>query len=536
MPGKFNPDVTPYCLEIYSAIAQRKHKIVVPVMGTQMGKTEMCFNVVAHKLDTFPVPTSFAFPTEYLAQSVSKGRFDKLLRTCESLRKKVTMDQVLEKHIGGSVLRFVWTTSATQLCSHPTCLVIIDERDRMGNDVEGEGDPVELLDARTVTYGALASILVTSTPTLWGASPTWSLMESGTMKKWCFNCAFCGQDFPPSLEVFGWAEDLSDAWITCPHCNKNNTESQHRQQLFSSGHYKMFGQESAVIESFWVSGLSSPWRTWKEAAEKWSKAHASGDHNKMQAVVNTVFGEPYKLQGEILDWQTLRGTGNTHKVGDIPPGVQVKTLGCDVQADCIYYALRGWEKEKAEGILRSYVITYGILLGNTEEDAVWQKLDNLIRATAPRIACIDSGYRSHLVYAFCREKSGHCIPCKGSDRQGAPIRTSPIDTIYKAGKLQASSLRLYRVDDYYYKSLFFSGLKMANIILPSNVEDEYLKQITAEQLVTSRTGEQVYEKRYTQNHWLDCEKLNMVSATVLRLDLMGQEAPVRDRIRSRGIE
>lgn len=531
-PGKFNPDITPYFLEIYEAASNGKKKRVAGATGTQMAKTEFCFNHVGFTLDGLAVPATMAFPAEYLAKSISKDRFKKMLRTCDTLKSKVTSDQVFEKHIAGTVLRFVWTSSATQLCSHPTCLVIIDERDRMCNDVEGEGDPVELLDARTVTYGEMAKILITSTPTLWGASPIWMIVESGTFQKWCFRCMHCNKIYVPSLELFGWEEDYEDAWLICPECDKKNRESEHRKQILDSGQYQIFGNPKAETESFWVSGLASPWRKWTTCAQKWDEAKKSGDHNKMQTIVNTVFGETYKLQGDSVAWEELQNRFGLHEVGTTPPGVMIKTLGCDVQADCIYYALRGWESSE-----NSYVIDFGMIFGNTEEGEVWQKLENLVSTLRPRICCIDSGYRSHLVYAFCRNHKGFCFPCKGTDQQGSPIRTSPLDTVYKNGKLQPSALRLYRFDDFYFKSLFYSALKMERINFPKNTLTEYLKQITSEHLVTSKNGKQVYEKRYAQNHWLDCEKLNLVAATIARVDLMGkEEKKARPRVISRGVQ
>lgn len=455
-----------------------------------------------------------------------------MMRGCKSLRDKLGIDQITEKQIAGSSLRFAWTTSATQLCSHPACLILLDERDRMNNDVEGEGDPLDLLEARTTTY-LNAKAIVTSTPTLAGASPIWALFEEGIQHKWAIPCPQCGSFLIPSLSALAWDSDnpaeLKRAWLHCP-CGAEIEDSQ-RHALNAKGKFLAVAQtaQCAASASFWVSGLCSPWRSYLDAARKWLEAKASDEHSRMQSVINTVFGECYALRGEAQKWEFLwENLRGEYADGEVPQGVEIITCGVDIQQDCIYYAIRGWAKEE-----QSYLISHGIIYGSTEDENTWRGLEAILHSRPVRLACIDAGYRSHFVYAFCKEVPG-CLPCKGTDRAGAPIRATQIEMDFR-GKRFSGGIKLFHVDDFHFKSLLFSHLRMKKWYLPRDIDEEYCRQICAEELVTNRAGKPEWNLVYRNNHYLDCEKLNLVAANILRVDLLGQ-AQTKPRQASKGID
>ena len=532
------------------AVVNSRYKRIVVAMGSQMGKTEFCFNVIGHRLDIAPVPTIFIFPTQRLAESVSQSRFMKVIRSSASLWSKLAkgrLNKITEKYIAGVRLSFAWSSSSVQLCSHPAGLVVLDERDRMENDVEGEGDPVLLVAARTTTYPD-AKLVITSTPTLQGLSPIWSLWEQGTRQKWHVSCPLCGHYILPCLQNFGWGntEDpakVQEAYLVCTNCHAHIPDLWRTKM---DGVFLAVGQEvrdgviiGAVKEtntaSFWVSGLCSPWRSYHEAAVQYLEAKKQNDPTQLQACINTVFGECFQNRGEAPPWrdifETLRANYETNT---IPDGVIGITCGADVQKDAIYFAIRGWGRDE-----RSWLLKYGIIYGETDNEETWQKFEKLLRTPIDgklpiRLLCIDAGYRSHFVYAFCKELPGFALPCKGQKKQSAPISASSIEISFQ-GRRFKGGMKLFHIDDGYFKSLLYSKLHGQNWVLPKNVDEEYCRQLVAEEMVVDRSGKLSWVQNYQHNHYLDAEKLNLVAAAILQIDMLEKKESER-KIVSEGID
>ncbi len=212
-----------------------------------MGKTELGFNIIGHRLDDDPVPIIYVAPTQKLVESISKDRIMKMFRNCPSLWRKLLKgksEKITEKFVGGVRLGFAWASSAVELSSHPAGLIIVDERDRM-DDLAGEGDPVVLAEARTVTYPN-GLVMVVSTPTVEGASPVWSLFQEGTQHKWAIPCPSCGEYFVPSFSVLKWPakstpiQAAKSAYLECPACQAHINDEQkyhlNKQGKYSTSH------------------------------------------------------------------------------------------------------------------------------------------------------------------------------------------------------------------------------------------------------------------------------------------------------------
>jgi phage terminase large subunit GpA-like protein len=193
---------------ILQAGADFRFRRVVLVMGSQLGKTEALLNLIGWRLDDDPCPILYVSPTQRQAESISRDRLGKMIRSTPSLWSKLAKgqaDKISEKWISGVRLGFAWAGSATELASHPAGMVLVDERDRMDATTAGEGDPVSLAEARTATFPD-GKVIVCSTPTLEGASPIWSLWEEGTRHRWAWPCPHCAEYFVPTLELLRWPE------------------------------------------------------------------------------------------------------------------------------------------------------------------------------------------------------------------------------------------------------------------------------------------------------------------------------------------
>jgi len=527
-----------------------------------MGKTEAIFNIIGHRFDDGPyTPTLYIGPTEKQVKSISRDRVDKMLRSTPSLWEKTEKGQrygVGEKWIAGVRLGFAWAGSATELASHPAGLVLVDERSRMVSDVGGEGDPVVLASARAKNFPN-RKIGIFSTPTEEGVCPTWSLFESGEINLLAFPCLECLEYFVPVLALLQWPEGctpdqaLKQAYVVCPHCGGIHTDNEKSTQLGAAQFIRhrrisrdeksdgaVFGKylpdpDAPTLRTagYWISGLASPWVSFGETAKKVIEAHKSGSIETIQGVVNTYGGELFREQGDAPDWLEVLENRDDYPPRTIPRGVQVITLGADVQKYGIYYVIRGWGHNS-----ESWLLDQDYLTGQTDHDAVWNALRNVIQA--PILdrpidrAFIDSGYRpgdvvvrpDHAVYTFCRAIPGVAYPTKGRDVLDRPYYFRAIDYTVGGATIKGG-VKLCHINTDFFKRWVHSRIKWPEgesgaWHLHNETTEDYARQVVAEELVTrASSGRMIWVIRDRNNHYFDCE----VNATCAAYSLNVHKLP-----------
>lgn len=525
-------------LPFLEACSSPLYSTVVFCCGAQMGKTENILNIVGHRLTDGPyVPVLLIFPTEKLARSMSNDRFKKMIESTEVLNKRLqggNSNKVMEKFFAGIRLGFAYAGSATELSSHPAGLVVIDEIDRM-MDVAGEGDPYLLAKARTKNYTS-STVVITSTPTLEGASRIWSLWEGGTMARWAWPCPHCTEYFVPEYKLLVWENGATPtrasktAHVVCPHCG-GAVHTKHRNRANARGRYLYcikseageyvdvgFNPPDNSTASFWASGLASPWQTFGEIAYVTATALETENPGTIQGAINTYLGECYRLRGDAPEWSLVMGHVSQYDRFELPPQVQLITAGVDVQKDLLYYAIRayGYRGE-------SWLIQHGEVYGQTEFDQVWVDLHGVIDQQFSDMPIarvfIDSGYTpgalharpDNQIYKFCRLNLGQCYPSKGRDMQAKPLQASKID-VTVGGAIIKDGLVLWNVDTDYFKRQLYTAIRRDpgdpyGWHIYQGVGEEYCRQITSEECITDDRGKRTWIKTREDNHYLDCEVL-----------------------------
>lgn len=537
-PGRFDINRTPYFIEPAEALANPNFDIVGVMCGTQQAKSELCNNFIGHRMDARAQPAIFVFPTQKLAESFSQTRFSKMLQTCKSLaqkHQKGKSDKITLKIINGAPLLFAYATSASQLCSHACATACVDELDRMPDDVEGEGAPLELILARLATYPN-SKALVTSTPTLAQISPIFFLFKEGTAGKCHVSCPHCNEWILPCFDIFRWDDDdyekVSRAWLECPKC-KGEIGEEYKSHISDIKNIKYWRVEKdgTLVDwrktnnktaTFWMSGMLSPWRNFLYCATRWLKAVGSGSEKRKQAVMNTVFGEPYEGKGEAPPSDAVKECRLSYTLGQLKRAFSdVIFMTVDVQKDGLYYVIRGWNTRS-----KSALIDRGFIFGDTEDAEVWKKCYNLSRKKWGKYPVnytfIDAGYRTAYVYGFCKKYGSNYIPVIGREKQRAPILSSDVEIDMK-GKRFRYGLKLFTIDDGYFKEMLYSRIREAtHWHVPYNIDDEYCKQVTSESLYTDGFRKK-WIKKYKHNHYLDCEKMQLFASALLHIDLAGED-------------
>lgn len=585
-PGEWRSERTPYMIPIVRAFSDHRYHYVCAIMGAQMGKTDNLFNVAGHRLDDDPAPVLYVGPTQSNIQKVIEPRVMKMLRSVPQLYARLAKgkgSQKTYKSFGDIAWRLAWAGSATELASDPVALALVDELDRMDRDIGGEGDPLELVEARTSTYPD-GKVGVTSTPTVgnvdveknertgfehWKVanpddidSPIWKLWQQGTRFEWAWPCPECKEYFIPRFKQLWFPEKASpqvaykEARVACPHCACLIGE-EHKSEMNARGVFVAPGQwvledgtvcgdiEETDVASFWVSGLCSPWRSFGHRARDFVRAKNSGEPGKVQAVINTRFGELFKVAGEAPDWQLAANLRADYDFDANIEDVQVITCGVDVQKNRLIYSIRGWGYG-----MTSWQLRHDEIWGETEQDEVWDRLADLLTGTeigGKRITLmnIDSGYRpgdkykrpDNQIYKFCRRFKGWARATKGHETQDRPVKMSKIDITVR-GKVLKKGLDLWHINTDHFKSWVYGRIEWPTdqpgaFLLSRETTDDYCMQLTAEARVTKPSGHFVWVRIRQDNHYLDCEVLNVAAAYMLQLHMLRQQKAEADAVKDK---
>lgn len=589
-PGKRDPTFTPYMVPFaraFDAAYQlatfgRHYEALVKVTSAQSGKTDTTLDVIGQTLDQAPGPILYVGPSrEWFNQSKFEQRLSHMLATAPGLKAKASTGKRTNKwhkHVGGVPIGLAWAGSPSQLRGMSARIAIVDELDAMGVATQKEGDTFALLEARGASYrdrirAAISTPLEGAVDTevcersgleFWRkmepedvSSPIWRHWQSGTMHHFCWPCPHCAEFFVPRFKQLRWpegatpAEAKRTAWIECPRCGGIIDES-HKASLNARGVYVAPGQTvdhdgtvrgeppDATTLSMWSSGLCSPMVTIGERAASYLTAKASGEQSKIQAVINTGFGECYAPGGgDVPEWQEVAECRQPYAMASVPDGVRYLTLTVDVQKRSLVYVIRGWGHAAT-----SWLIDCGELGGETAEAKVWNDLALLLkRPLGDRVihrAFIDSGYRPdkpvnlpvNRVYEFCRRFPRLAFPTKGRATSDRPVTLSKIE-VTATGRTKSYGLDLYLLDTDWCKSWVHERIRWDEDQpgawhLPEDISEGYCKQIVSEARVRKPDGRPVWVRRSRQNHYFDCEAMQAAIAHSLNLHLLSAPEPRAD--------
>lgn len=559
-PGPWRSSRAPWTIQVTKAIARSEFKRIVGVCGSQTSKTETLLNYIGHRLDDDPVPMLYIGPTKSNVDGVIEPRLTKMLRSAPSLWEKTAKGkqaQKLIKRVNGVECRLGWAGSATELASQPAGVGMVDEYDRM-DDIKGEGSVLELVEARLATYPD-SKLIVDSTPTIgkvetythketglehWKVapaedvlSPIWRLWQEGTRHEWAVPCQHCGDYFIPRFKHLTWPKDSTPdeayktAGLAHEGCGGIHSEK-HKPAMNDGGFLVAPGQwvEDGQVKgdppdtdtfSFWVSGLMSPWVPFGKRALNWLRAVESKDPGRIQAQINTSFGELYMQKGDAPSWEVVKQCAGEYNTGEVPSWVQWLFLTVDVQKNRLEWTLRGWGAPE----MQSALIEEGILTGETDMPDVWEALDGMMDrewgGLPIKAIAVDSGYRADEVYHFVSKYPGRAFACHGKEHHSKLFSAKPVE-VNRAGKTLRSGVKVWTFDTNHFKSWVHGRIQWPSDqpgawLVPDDVSDDYCKQVTAESLMTLPSGRQRWVKTRIDNHKFDCEVLQALLAQILNV-------------------
>jgi phage terminase large subunit GpA-like protein len=512
---------------IMDAINDPTVREVVVMTSAQIGKTELLNNIVGYHISQDPSPILVVQPTLDMAQTWSKDRLAPMLRDTPALqglvkdpRARDSGNTTLHKVFPGGHITACGANSPSSLASRPIRVVLMDEVDRYPVSAGSEGDPVLLAKKRATTFWNRKVVLV-STPTNKGASRIETAFESSDQRHFYVNCPHCDAKQTMKWSNVKWDEDKPEtARYICDDCGVEWDEAD-RMRAIRNGHWKAHDEFTGVA-GFTLSTLYSPWASLADGVRDFLEAKKQPA--TLRVWVNTYLGESWEEQGEAVDDYEL--SQRREDWDALPREVLLLTAGVDVQDDRLEVEVVGWGLDE-----ESWSIHYQTIYGDPSSPKVWEDLDVVLarkwehESGSEMIAtatCVDSGgHHTQSVYKYCKAREGRRVfAIKGVGGDGRPLVGRP-------SKNNIGKVNLFPIGVDTAKHLLFSRFRITEpgagyCHFPSDRDDEYFKQLTAEKIATryhKGFARREFVKVRPRNEALDVRVYAMAALTLMNANL-----------------
>jgi len=549
-PGNWRTERAPYTKEVMDAFSDGAVEKVVCQWASQLAKTEIILNVLGYFIAVDPCPMVVAQPALPLARYFSRARLAPMIRATAPLADKIAEPKsrdsdntTLSKGYEGGQLDIVSAQSVSDLSARPARIVLADEVDRY--DDTAEGDPLDLLDARTANF-AFRKVGYFSSPRDKGASRIEAAYLESDQRKWWAPCPHCqrhqvlkwanvswdkavDENDEERLDEDGEAMHLPEtARYFCEHCGAGWGEAE-RQAAVRLGQWRAEKPFNGIA-GFWLNALNSPWQTLERLVKKYLAAKEVP--GRLRTFVNTVLGETWEEAASMVSDDALvrRAEQAAYGLGDkLPTGVLILTASVDNQGDRLEVEVLGWGRG-----YESWHVQHTVLAGDPGRPELWEELDNLLagawetadgRVLPLRAVGIDSGgHHTELVLRFCRPRWGRRVWALKGISRGMHERVWPL----RHSHSRKSRDRFWTVNVDAAKKAVTDWLKIEEpgpgyCHFPRGTAPDYFKQYRAERLVTRYKrgfAVLVWEKRSgRRNEALDLRAYNY--AVLCGLEAMG---------------
>ena len=535
MPGKYRSGVAPYQREPMEAVNDSTVQTIAVMFCSQSGKTEMLANVVGYFIASDPSPILVVQPTLELAESWSKERLVPMVRDTPALESLVkdaksrdSGNTILMKQFPGGNIAIVGANAPSGLAGRPRRVVLLDEVDRFPASAGTEGDPCMLAIRRTESFWN-SVIVLTSTPTIKGASRIESEFLQTDQRRWFCPCHKCGAREPLKWSQVKWPDGKpEDAWYECEHCLAHWNDAE-RLQAVKAGEWRATAEFKGK-RGYHLNGIASPFKAKKgyasrlhQMAAQFLEAKAGGEET-LKTWVNTFLAETWEASGDRVDHGEIEKRAEEYSPDSVPDGAVVVVVGSDVQSDRIEAESLGLgEEDETWGIERR------VFWGDTEKPDVWKSFGEWLRSIKYTrtdgveltldATAIDAGHKPKMVRAFIRGCGLQRVFCV----LGSNVAMS---AIVQPRFNKASRSWTYAVNTDSIKDILFarmkipeSGPRYMHFPKGNGYTEEYFRQLTAEEsrMVKQRGFQKrVYHKIRERNEALDMRVYQLGAIEILQ--------------------
>ncbi len=527
--------LTPYVVEPLEMLRPDSgHTKVVVKKSAQTGFSTLGLVWLLYLVDRAPDDMMIVQPTITAAREFNEQKLDPALKASPTVRRKVRPQRsrsgegstTYSKKFPGGRIVLTGANSAADLSSKTVRFALADEVDRWPQDLDGQGDPMGLLDARQLSFTRTASHkkLVVSTPTTKAASRIDRDFEGGDQRKWVMPCPHCAAEIDFRFgQMRGELAAPYNARYVAQCCGRD-VESWRQRQMVLAGKWHPTRPGPGRYPSYAINSLASLLTSWDKIWEEFLKS--DGDPIAEKAFVNLWLGESFEEQGADLDASKIAAKTEDYARNVVPANCGRTALVVDTQGDRLEWALYGFGPPPTSAAVEQWIIAAGVIEGDLTTDAPWDELERLGQKQWPygggkafpadALGVDTGGNHTQAVYRFVR-RNRKWRALKGSSQREAVILSTPrrIEVKNTFGRL-LFKVPLYFVGGHDLKIWLSRALKAieqdadmpGRLHLTREIADEaYCEQLTAEILVPrqKRDGRVVQEwhKIRARNEALD---------------------------------
>nr|DAM30124.1 MAG TPA: terminase large subunit [Caudoviricetes sp.] len=532
MPGPWRNEKTPYLREIMDEFINYDTEEIIFCKPSQVGGTEAMQNMLGYVIQQDPSPTLIVYPTDTLAESISKNRLEPMIRASKPLRKLYNENESskLELQFDGMYLSLNGANSPSALASKAIKYLFLDEVDKYPGASKKEADPIRLARERTKTFTNQRKIYMTSTPTL-QTGHIWQALQGADIEKHYFvPCPHCGEYIElkfsnlrfPSGDDLDNSERADMAVYVCQECGCKITD-QDRDNMIRYGEWREVRRNTKASKkvAFWINTLYSPFVRFSEIVKEFLDSKDNPD--LLQNFVNSWLAEPWedtKLKTD-ADMVMERQTDLPQLV--VPSWARYLTAGVDVQETCLYWTIRAWGPYiTSQNIAHGQALSFQDIESTMDTPYLTESGEQVIVS----LCLIDSGYDADSTYDFCATNSEWAMPVKGaSNPMMSHFKTSKINKVDS----KAYGMNLVLVDGDKYKDMIASRMRKDNgkgaWMVYEGCDREYAEQVTSEHKVNEKSGSRVVQRwrpkhSHIDNHYLDCEVYSLAAADILGVRML----------------
>jgi len=386
--GYYENDQAPYMVEPMNEFNSRVFSGLIFVGPAQSGKTQgLILNTIAYSIKVDPMDMIVYSPTQAAARDFSVRRIDRMHHNSADLgdmmRSEKEADNKFDKHYkSGMILTISWPSRA-EFAGRPIGRVVLTDRDRMDDDIEGEGEPFDLGLKRTTTFRSFGMCVAESSPSRPIKDPKWvrktpheappckgilSLYNRGDRRRLKWPCPHCGNYFEGNFKMLTWDKKSNPLLaaetvrMICPKCNEE-IWPEARKEMLRKARWVKDGQEideegniygpeiRSKIASFWLNGVAAAFVTWIDLVVIYIEAEKdferTGSELSLIKFYNTDLGEPYLPKAleslrlpEVLQARA-EAIGGTKDEPCVPEGVRFLTATVDVGQNLFIVQVHG---------------------------------------------------------------------------------------------------------------------------------------------------------------------------------------------------
>lgn len=333
--SKFRRETVPYMIEPMNMATSRNYRALIFAGPSRSGKTMLLNGIWSHAITCDPARIGFYLDERATRDSYQMNTFSPIVRNSPDLAAKRatgrgsdTIDSKL--FIGGTHITLD-VVSGSRLQERTLDKALGTEFDQYGPDVDGEGEPLNLMLARTYMAGSRGLTAVESSPRApildeseVSADPhtapkvaygVFSHFPNTTRGRLYWPCPCCGTMFVPNYDMLIVPNSDDDkeagqaAKMQCPHCRDLISPDLKLEMLAASQWLHMGVEGKAVsLESgdvidtdmlgYWLDGTQAAFMPWADIVVKMRQAErqykSTGDESQLRSVVNTRIGLPYR--------------------------------------------------------------------------------------------------------------------------------------------------------------------------------------------------------------------------------------------------